>query len=143
MASSTMPKNTTPGPDDDEGQSTLRNMIRKVSSDVLIPILAGELSDAQMTKLIKARKDRKKKPLTQANTLKRNESEHRILKPLSAYFMFSQEERLKVVIEFPDFTIAEMAHELGRRWATLDPAVKQSYEEVYRVVDKLSESISC
>ena len=131
MASSAMPKNTTPGPDDDEGQSTLRDMIRKVSSDVLIPILAGELSDAQMTKLIKARKDRKEKPLMQAPTLKGNES--RILKPLSAYFMFSQEERLKVKAEFPDYSITEVAKELGRRWATIDPAVKQSYDERYQV----------
>jgi len=59
MASSAIPG---PDPDDDEGQSTLRNMIRKVSSDVLIPILAEELSDAQMTKLNQARKDREVKP---------------------------------------------------------------------------------
>jgi len=114
MSSSTVPKSTTPGPDDDEGQSTLRNMIRKVSSDVLIPILAEELSDAQMTKLNKARTDRK-------------------AKPLSAYFLFSQEERLKVKAEFPEYSITEMAKELGRRWATLDPAVKQSYDERYQV----------
>ena len=133
MTSSAMPKNTTPGPDDDEGQSTLRNMIRKVSSDVLIPILAEELSDEQMTKLNKARTDRKEKPLTQAPTLKGNESDHRVLKPLSAYFLFSQEERLKVKAEFPGYSITEMAKELGRRWATLDPAVKQSYDERYQV----------
>ena len=114
MTSSAMPKNTTPGPDDDEGQSTLRNMIRKVSSDVLIPILAEELSDAQMTKLNKARTDLK-------------------AKPLSAYFLFSQEERVKVKAEFPEYSITEMAKELGRRWATLDPAVKQSYDERYQV----------
>ena len=114
MASSAMPKSTTPGPDDDEGQSTLRNMIRNVSSDVLIPVLAEELSDEQMTKLNKARTDRK-------------------AKPLSAYFMFSQEERLKVRAEFPDYSITEVAKELGRRWATLDPAVKQSYDERYQV----------
>ena len=54
-------------------------------------------------------------------------------KPLSAYFLFSQEERLKVKAEFPDYSITEVAKELGRRWATIDPTVKQSYEQRYQV----------
>jgi len=53
-------------------------------------------------------------------------------KPLSAYFLFSQEERLKVKAEFPDYSITEVAKELGRRWATIDPTVKQSYEQRYQ-----------
>jgi len=53
-------------------------------------------------------------------------------KPLSAYFLFSQEERLKVKAEYPDYSITEVAKELGRRWATIDPAIKQSYERRYQ-----------
>lgn len=53
-------------------------------------------------------------------------------KPLSAYFLFSQEERLKVKNENPDFSITEVAKELGKRWATLDPAVKQNFEQRYQ-----------
>lgn len=53
-------------------------------------------------------------------------------KPLSAYFLFSQEERLKVKAEYPDYSITEVAKELGRRWATIDPAIKQSYEQRYQ-----------
>merc|ERR1712193_370506 len=53
-------------------------------------------------------------------------------KPLSAYFLFSQEERLKVKAEFPDYSITEVAKELGRRWATIDPTIKQSYEQRYQ-----------
>jgi len=53
-------------------------------------------------------------------------------KPLSAYFLFSQDERLKVKAEFPDYSITEVAKELGRRWATIDPAIKQSYEQRYQ-----------
>merc|ERR1739844_295504 len=53
-------------------------------------------------------------------------------KPLSAYFLFSQEERLKVKAEFPDYSITEMAKELGRRWASIDPTIKQSYEQRYQ-----------
>merc|ERR1719346_670002 len=53
-------------------------------------------------------------------------------KPLSAYFLYSQEERLKVKAEFPDYSITEVAKELGRRWATIDPAIKQSYEQRYQ-----------
>lgn len=53
-------------------------------------------------------------------------------KPLSAYFLFSQDERLKVKAEYPDYSITEVAKELGRRWATIDPAIKQSYEQRYQ-----------
>ncbi|QQP36438.1 High mobility group protein B2like, partial [Caligus rogercresseyi] len=53
-------------------------------------------------------------------------------KPLSAYFLFSQEERLKVKAEYADYSITEVAKELGRRWATIDPAVKQTYEQRYQ-----------
>ena len=53
-------------------------------------------------------------------------------KPLSAYFLFSQEERLKVKAEFPDYYMTEVAKEIGRRWAQIDPAIKQSYEQRYQ-----------
>ena len=61
-------------------------------------------------------------------------------KPLSAYFLYSQEERLKVKGEFPDFSITDIAKELGRRWATLDPGLKQSYEDRYHDSRKDYES---
>lgn len=61
-------------------------------------------------------------------------------KPLSAYFLFSQEERLKVKNENPDFSITEVAKELGKRWATLDPAIKQSYEMRYQESRKLYDA---
>ena len=53
-------------------------------------------------------------------------------KPLSAYFLFSKGERLKVKAEFPNYSITEVARELGRRWAQIDPAIKQSYEQRYQ-----------
>jgi len=53
-------------------------------------------------------------------------------KPLSAYFLFSQDERLKVKAEFPEFSITEVAKELGRRWASIDPTVKSQYEQRYQ-----------
>jgi len=53
-------------------------------------------------------------------------------KPLSAYFLFSGEERLKVKAQFPDYSIIEVSKELGRRWAIIDPNVKSSYEQRYQ-----------
>merc|ERR1712227_322745 len=61
-------------------------------------------------------------------------------KPLSAYFLFSQEERLKVKNENPDFSITEVAKELGRRWATLEPSLKASYENRYQDARKVYDS---
>ena len=50
--------------------------------------------------------------------------------PLSAYFLFSQEERLKVKGQNPSYSICEIAKELGRRWADMAPEVKQRYQQV-------------
>jgi len=61
-------------------------------------------------------------------------------KPLSAYFLFSQEERLKVKGENPDYSITEVAKELGRRWASLDPQTKGSYENRYQDARKVYDS---
>jgi len=58
-------------------------------------------------------------------------------KPLSAYFLFSQDERLKVKAEFADYSITDVAKELGRRWATIDPGLKQQYEQRYQSARKV------
>jgi len=58
-------------------------------------------------------------------------------KPLSAYFLFSQDERLKVKAEFADYSITDVAKELGRRWATIDPLLKQQYEQRYQSARKV------
>jgi len=58
-------------------------------------------------------------------------------KPLSAYFLFSQDERLKVKAEFADYSITDVAKELGRRWATIDPVLKQQYEQRYQSARKV------
>jgi len=58
-------------------------------------------------------------------------------KPLSAYFLFSQDERLKVKGENPDYSITEVAKELGRRWAVIDPSLKAQYEQRYQNAKKL------
>merc|ERR1712001_351487 len=50
--------------------------------------------------------------------------------PLSAYFIFSSEERLKVKNEHPSYSICEVAKELGRRWADMAPEVKQRYQQM-------------
>ena len=50
--------------------------------------------------------------------------------PLSSYFLFSQEERLKVKAENPSYSICECAKELGRRWAVVSPEAKQRYQQM-------------
>merc|ERR1711876_139461 len=61
-------------------------------------------------------------------------------KPLSAYFLFSQEERLKVKAENPDYSITEVAKELGKRWATLNPDIKNTYEQRYQDARRVYET---
>ena len=51
-------------------------------------------------------------------------------RPPSSYFLFSQEERLKVKAENPSFSIGECAKELGQRWAVLSPEEKQRFQQL-------------
>ena len=51
-------------------------------------------------------------------------------KPLSSYFLFSQEERLKIKIENPSFSIGECAKEIGKRWAVASPEEKKRYQQL-------------
>ena len=51
-------------------------------------------------------------------------------KPPSHYLLFSQEERLKIKIENPSFSIGECAKELGQRWAVLSPEEKHGFQQL-------------
>jgi len=53
-------------------------------------------------------------------------------KPLSPYFLYFQDERLKVKAQFPNYTVTEEAKEVGRRWAVIDPVLKQVYQQKYQ-----------
>ena len=53
-------------------------------------------------------------------------------KPLSPYFLFWQDERLKVKAQFPDYSITEEAKEVGRRWKVIDPTLKAAYQQKYQ-----------
>lgn len=45
-------------------------------------------------------------------------------RPLSAFFCFSNEERQKVKAKFPDYTVGQIAKELGERWKTCSNRAK-------------------
>ena len=41
-------------------------------------------------------------------------------KPMGPFFMFCQDERPKVTAQFPQLKMAQIGHELGRRWSDVD-----------------------
>merc|ERR1711902_251760 len=84
----------------------------------------------QQQKVVPANSKVNSKPIKDPNAPK---------KPLSAYFLFSQEERLKVKAENPDYSITEVAKELGKRWATLNPDIKTVYEQRYQDARRVYE----
>jgi len=47
---------------------------------------------------------------------------------LSAFFWFSNDERARIKSLNPEYRIGDVAKELGRLWAQIDPSVKQKYE---------------
>merc|ERR1712077_102166 len=61
---------------------------------------------------------------------KKKKDPHGPKQPLSAYFIFSSEERQKVKAVHPNYSICEVAKELGRRWADMAPEVKQRFQQM-------------
>ncbi|KAI5633614.1 HMG (high mobility group) box domain-containing protein [Phthorimaea operculella] len=49
---------------------------------------------------------------------------------LSAFFWFCNDERSKVKANNPEYTMGDIAKELGRRWAAADPQAKAKYEQL-------------
>lgn len=49
---------------------------------------------------------------------------------LSAFFWFCNDERSKVKANNPEYTMGDIAKELGRRWAAADPETKSKYESL-------------
>lgn len=54
-------------------------------------------------------------------------------KPLSAYFLFTNDERAKIKAEFPEMSITEIAKETGRRWAQVSAQDREKYEARYQL----------
>lgn len=49
-------------------------------------------------------------------------------RPLSAFFIFSGEQRSKIKAEFPDLSIGDVAKKLGKKWAEQTPADRKPFE---------------
>lgn len=64
-------------------------------------------------------RSKKRKQLKDPNAPKRS---------LSAFFWFCNEERSKVKANNPEYTMGDIAKELGRRWASATPDTKSKYE---------------
>lgn len=48
----------------------------------------------------------------------------------SAFFLFCNDERSKVKGENPEYTMGDIAKELGRRWAAANPDTKSKYDSL-------------
>ena len=78
-------------------------------------------------------KDRYARQLEQINKLKKDnmgKDEHldKPKKCLSAYMIFVRETRQKVTHEYPDMKVLDVMKEVGRRWQSIDPNEKSSFE---------------
>merc|ERR1712029_918895 len=70
-------------------------------------------------------------PTTYKPQKKKKKKDPNAPKPsLSAYFIFRQEERMKLRAENPSYSICEVAEELGRRWTVMPTEVKQRYQQM-------------
>jgi transposase-like protein len=116
---------------DNTGQ--VLNYSTNASGQTIVRQVGGQVQQVQVQqqKVVTGNSKVNSKPIKDPNAPK---------KPLSAYFLFSQEERLKVKAENPDYSITEVAKELGKRWATLQPDIKNSYEQRYQDARRVYES---
>ena len=49
---------------------------------------------------------------------------------LSAFFFFGNDQRAKIKEENPEFGVTDIAKEIGKRWADIDPNLKTKYEKL-------------
>jgi len=49
---------------------------------------------------------------------------------LSSFFFFGNEQRAQIKEENPDFGVTDVAKEIGKRWADLDPSLKAKFEKL-------------
>merc|ERR1719319_580945 len=64
-------------------------------------------------------------------------------KPMTSYTLFALNERAKLKIEHPEYSLPEMEKELGLRWATIDPSLKQQYEQTYQETKAIYDRENC
>ena len=50
-------------------------------------------------------------------------------RPLSAFFLFCADERPAVKVVYPNYSVGDVAKELGDRWNKVSADVKQKYEQ--------------
>lgn len=81
----------------------------------------SEMKDYTPSENDKGKRGKKRKQMKDPNAPKR---------PLSAFFLFSIDERSNVKQANPEYTAGDTSKELGRRWAEADPAVKSKYQEM-------------
>lgn len=48
----------------------------------------------------------------------------------SAFFWFCNDERGKIKQDNPEYGVGDIAKELGKKWADVDPSVKTKYEQM-------------
>jgi len=63
---------------------------------------------------------KKKKKVKDPNAPKR---------PITAYFFFAADKRPEIRAQHPEYTITEVASQIGQKWRCLDDEDKQPYEE--------------
>lgn len=61
----------------------------------------------------------------------------------SAFFWFCNDERSKVKANNPEYTMGDIAKELGRRWAAADPETKSKYESLSEQDKARYDRVSC
>lgn len=49
---------------------------------------------------------------------------------LSAFFFFGNDQRAQIKEENPDFGVTDIAKEIGKRWADIDPNLKAKFEKL-------------
>jgi len=79
--------------------------------------MAAFNSEVQATTKVKPQKKKVKDP----NAPKRG---------LSAFFFFGNDQRANIKEENPEFGITDVAKEIGKRWADIDPNLKAKYEKL-------------
>jgi len=67
-------------------------------------------------------------PPSEGKTKRKKKDPNAPKRPLSAFFLFCADERPSVKVSHPEYSVGEVAKEMGERWAKVSPETKAKYE---------------
>jgi hypothetical protein len=88
----------------------------------------GEMADKDKQRYDKEMSNYVPPPAEGGKTKRKKKDPNAPKRPLSAFFLFCADERPSVKVSHPEYSVGEVAKEMGERWSQVTPEQKSKFE---------------